>query len=178
MFATALLLLSACNFFELRDSEEPVKPTKWNEPCILHEQVIQNISYAYEDFQNWDKYESIFTEDFRFYFSPADINDYGISTIWGKDAERNSLYNLHNWASTMLIELDYIPQNDDIGVNDARIYRSYILRVYRNGNEIQYRGNFEIRLQKLNGIWKIKSWYDYRSGQQPTWGKLKYDISI
>jgi hypothetical protein len=178
MSSILLMLLCSCNFFELRDSEEPVKPSKWNEPCITWEQSLENVYYAYTEFQNWDRYETQFTDDFRFYFSAQDVNDYNIGTFWNRDQERNVLYDLHNWAESMVPEFFEVEQGDDIGENEVKIYRSYILNVYRNATESQYRGNLEIHFRKENGIWKIRYWYDYRNSQNPTWGKLKYDIAM
>ncbi|MDZ4122486.1 MAG: hypothetical protein U1C33_08690 [Candidatus Cloacimonadaceae bacterium] len=178
LYLALLVTLCACNMFELRDSEEPQKPAKWNEPCVTWDQCYDNLVYAYENFQNWDKYESQFTDVFRFHFAAQDINDYNINQIWGKANERDALYNLHNLADNMVLTLEPVSQSDEIGEYEVKIYRSYVLQVIRNAVETQYRGNLELHFRKQNGIWKIQTWYDYRNSQNPTWGKLKYDMLI
>lgn len=178
LYLILLLLLCSCEIFELRDSEEPVKPASWIEPCIDWEDTISNISNAYADLRNSNRYEDLFTEDFRFYFAAQDINDYNINVLWNRTDEKNALYDLHNWSSSMSLESGTLSQNDVIGENEVKIYRSYVLHAFRNSVELQYHGNMEMHLRRENGIWKIKAWYDVRNSQNPTWGKLKYDISI
>lgn len=170
-----VLSFTACDLFRLRESETPENPALWNEPCIEWQQCFENLDNAYANFQNWDRYEGQFTEDFRFYFAPQDINDYSISTVWDRSRERDVLYNLHNWYTKLELEFYNSSTADDIGANLARIYRAYRLTAIRKGSTESYYGNLELQLVKQNGIWKIKAWYDYRSGAENTWGKLKYD---
>ncbi len=172
-----LVSLVACNMFRLRDAEDPAKPPDWNEPCITWEQNFQNLQYATGSFQNWNRYEGQFTDDFRFYFSPEDIHEYGTGTEWNRTTERDALYSMHSWADTMNVAFAQTGTQDFIGENDVKIYRSYTLNVVRNSVPSAYRGNLEIHFRKQNGIWRIRRWYDYRVNPYPTWGKLKYDVS-
>lgn len=176
----ALLALVACELFEVRESEAPTKPPEWNNFVTTWSACLQNLSFCYDDARNVVKYSSLFTQSYRFNFAAQDINDYGISGIWDRAQEQDMLISLHDQCDSLSLDLKEIHnQNDEINASDATIYRSYILRVYKN-NSVQpevYEGNLELRLKKDLGNWFINHWNDYRSGSQPTWGKLKYDNS-
>lgn len=177
-----LLILCGCDIFTVRESEEPDKPPLWNNFYTTWQLAVQNLEYSYEDNRNIVKYAELFRPDFRFYFSPQDINDYNISMNWTKDNEKDMLYNLHNWADSVRIDMQLIPeQNDDLSGNPVKLYRRYTVTAKRNQEARIYNGKMEIQLKQENGFWRILNWYDYRASAttlQPTWGKLKYDFSV
>jgi hypothetical protein len=177
-----MLLLTGCNFFTLREAEEPDKPPLWNSFYTTWQSALQNLEYSYEDARNVVKYNELFLANYRYSFSQQDINDYNITGTWTRDNERDMLYNLHNWADSVKLELSIIPDQDDvIQANLVKLYRSYTLTITK-GDEIRnYAGRLEIQMRTENGFWRIYSWYDYRitgTPGLPTWGKLKYDFSV
>ncbi len=176
----ALIALCGCEIFEVRESEAPTKPPTWNNFVTTWSACMENLEYCYQDFRNVVKYGSLFTDDYRFSFAAQDINDYGIHGNWGKTKEEDMLFSLVDQCDSL--QLDTKPilhQNDEINASDATIYRSYILRVLKKNQQVPeiYEGNFEIHFKKELGNWYIESWNDYRSSNNPTWGKLKYDHS-
>lgn len=177
-----LILLCGCDIFTLREAETPNKPPLWNSFYTTWQLALQNLEYGYEDERNLVKYSDLFLPGFRFYFSPQDINDYGININWTRELERDMLYNLHNLADSVNIELETIPdQNDDIQSTPIRLYRSYTVTVRKDSVFATYKGKMEIQMQQESGFWRIINWYDYRSDSPTmhnTWGKMKHEYSV
>lgn len=177
-----LLILCGCDIFSLRDAEQPDKPPLWNSFYTTWQLTLQNLEYGYEDKRNVVKYSDIFMPAFRFYFSQQDINDYNITGSWLRDDERDMLFSLNNWADSVRIELQTIPdQPDDIQSNPIRIYRTYSVTAKRSTETRTYSGRMEIQMVQDNGFWRIINWYDYRSASSPSspsWGKLKHDFAV
>lgn len=177
-----LVILCGCDIFSLREAEKPDKPPLWNSFYTTWQLALQNLEYGYEDKRNVVKYSELFMPDFRFYFSQQDINDYNISNAWSRDNERDMLYSLNNWADSIRIELQAIPeQQDDIQSTPIRIYRQYYVVAKHNLETRTYKGKMELQMVQDNGFWRIIKWYDYRTESTPilpSWGKLKYDFSV
>ncbi|MDP2172357.1 MAG: hypothetical protein Q8M98_07920 [Candidatus Cloacimonadaceae bacterium] len=177
---SVLILLSACDLFRLRDSEPPTKPPPWNSLTTTWEKCLENIQFCYLDSRNVVKYSGLFTDAYRFYFSAQDINDFNINLNWNRANEQDMLINLHSRCDSIGLELETLPgQNDEIGANVAKVYRKYILKLYRadSADPQVFSGNFELHIAREFGNWYIARWYDYRSYATPTWGKVKYDFS-
>ncbi len=171
-----LLLMCGCDLFKVRDAQDPAKPPDWNDFCTSWELSLQNLQYSYTDSRNVVKYAGLFTEDFSFHFAAQDINDYNITGDWTRNTERDMLFNLQNTVTEMNLEFQVISgSQDQVQATEAKIYRSYILRVQTSTNETVYMGDVELQFRQENGIWRIYKWYDYRNSLTPTWGKLKYD---
>jgi len=166
----------------LRDAEEPDKPAEWNYFYTTFDKTLQNLEYIYEDKRNIVKYSELFVPEYSFYFSQQDINDYNINLSWNREKERDMLYNLHNHADKVVITLERIAgQNDDTLSVPVKIYRQYKVEVWNDNIPAEYVGKMELQMKQVNGFWRIFKWYDYRSATsplQPTWGKLKYDLSV
>ncbi|MBM4403346.1 MAG: nuclear transport factor 2 family protein [Candidatus Cloacimonetes bacterium] len=176
-----LVLLAGCDLFKLRDADPPADPAPWSYDYTFAGSAVSNLRFCYIDARNYVKYAGLFTSDYRFHFAVQDINDYNISQIWDRGNERDMLNNLHNWMGTGTIELtlhSIINQPDEINATDAVFYRTYVLKTERSTVEQEYQGKLELHLRLQDGAWKIKHWYDFRSGVYPTWGKLKYDFAI
>ncbi|MFB3844507.1 MAG: hypothetical protein ACE14O_02000 [Candidatus Cloacimonadaceae bacterium] len=180
-----LMILGGCDIFSLRESEKPSSPAAWNYFYTDWRLTVQNLQYAYEDERNVARYSELFMPDFRFYFSAQDINDYNINTVWGRDNERDMLYNLSSSEDTdsVIVSLNPIPnQVDDTLSVPVKLYREYNLKLVKKGNApAYYSGKMELQLVQDHGFWRIQKWYDYRSEVYPTrhtWGKLKYDYSV
>lgn len=176
----ATLTLMGCELFKVREAEPPTKPPLWNNFVTTWSACLQNLEYCYSDARNVVKYSSLFTPGFRFNFAAQDLNDYGITGTWGRTQEQDMLFSLHDRCDSLALDLSPIPgQSDQINASDATIYRSYILRAYKKNQPTAevYEGNLELKFKKDTGNWYIYLWNDYRSGSQPTWGKLKYDHS-
>ncbi len=181
-----LTLLSGCDIFTLRESEEPDKPPLWNSFFTTTELAVENLEYSYEDERNAAKYSDLFMPNFRFHFATQDINDYNINLTWTREVERDMLYNLHNLIEEVAIDsLNPIPgQADDLNATPARLYRQYQISLTHSGQTTVYAGKMELQMVQDNGFWRILNWYDYRSDPlpqqtlKPTWGKLKYDHAV
>lgn len=182
-FAMLLILLVAlggCDLFSLRESEPPTKPAPWNNYSTSWELCLQNLEYCYADGRNAVKYGTIFTSDYRFWFSAQDVNDYSIAASWNGTQEQDMLLNLHSQSDSVTVEFSPLSGHpDDIAATEVKIYRQYELRRYpANGSETEnYSGELELHFRKTSGYWYISKWYDYRAYDQPTWGKMKYDFS-
>ncbi len=173
-----LALLGGCDLFRVRDSDPPTPPAPWNSYATAWDLCLENLEYCYEESRNAIKYAGLFTEDFAFHFAAQDINDYGLAPTLNRAQEQDLLLNLHNQSGDISVSLYPLPgQPDDIGPNDARIYRGYEVRRFDsdNANPVSYGGNLELYFQKSGGYWYIGRWYDYRATANPSWGKLKYD---
>lgn len=176
----ALFALSACELFELRDSHPPTEDAAWNDPAATIPLALQNLEYAYEDSRNTVNYNRIFTEDFRFYFAAQDITDYSTDSEWNRNQEQDMLLNLHSRYNSVKIELEALSTADEIGSQEAKIYRSYSIQARELHSDALVEigvGNLELHYRSLYGRWYIYRWYDYRSGAANTWGWLKHENS-
>ena len=175
-----LITLTSCEIFDLRDSQPPTVEAEWNDFATNLELALQNLEYAYEDSRNTINYSRIFTPDFRFYFAPQDITDFSTDAQWTSVQEQDMLLNLHTRYSKIEVSLGLLPTADEISANEARIYRSYTLTakpVNTEDADIVVQGNLELSYRKQYGYWYIYRWYDYRSADGHTWGRLKYENS-
>jgi hypothetical protein len=172
-----LASLSACDIFQLRESEEPLKDPLWNDFSTEASDVLKNIEYAYEDSRNAVRYASLFMGDYRFYFAAQDIIDYGIDSEWNQIDERDMLLNLHQSYSDVSVTLTELETADVLGSSEAKLFRSYELtgKSQPGVSSVIAKGNLEMHLRKTNFVWSIYKWYDYRSGADPTWGLLKHE---
>ncbi len=177
-----LVFLCGCNIFSLREAQPPDKPPLWNNFYTTWQLSLQNLEYGYEDNRNVVKYSDLFMPNFRFYFSQQDINDYNLTNTWNRDDERDMIYSLNNWADSIRVELQTIPdQPDDIQSTPIRLYRTYTIIAKRNLETRTFAGKMELQMVQDNGFWRIINWYDYRITSNPilpSWGKLKYDFSV
>jgi hypothetical protein len=176
----ALCALSACELFELRDSKPPTEGALWNDPASEVELALENLEYTYEDSRNAVNYGRLFQEDYRFYFAAQDITDYSTDSEWNRNQEQDMLLNLHSRYNSIKIELDSLQTLDEIGANDAKVYRSYTIKASPNDSSATLdlaMGNLELHYRRLYGRWYIYRWYDYRSGTQATWGLMKHENS-
>ncbi len=176
-----LNLMAGCDLFKLRDTDPPADPAPWNYDYTAAGSVVANLRYCYIDVRNYVKYIGLFSHDYRFHFAAQDVNDYNINQLWDRSDERDMLNNLHNWLGGGKIDLTWQPianQSDEINPADAVIYRSYVLTTRRNNVQQEYQGRMELHLRFQDGVWKIRNWYDFRSGTLPSWGKLKYDFAL
>jgi len=174
----ALIALSACELFELRDSEPPTQGAPWNAPANEVELALQNLEYSYEDSRNVVNFRRLFMEDYRFYFAAQDITDYSTDSEWNRNQEQDMLLNLHSHYGSITVDLQPLSTADEIGANEAKIYRSYIVKAIANGSASVTDladGNMELHCRKLYGHWYIYKWYDYRSGSTNTWGLMKHE---
>ena len=173
----AVLLLGGCEIFGLRDADLPSAPAPWNDFTATWEQCVQNLGYCYTDERNLVKYTGLFRTDYRFTFSPQDIQEHNITQVWDRSVEQDMLINLHNQSQKITLELAAMPNNpDDVSATEAKIYRTYTISVKSASGLEYYSGNMELQLRKDYGYWYIYRWYDYRSGTNLGWGRLKYDF--
>ena len=175
-----LITLFSCEIFDLRDSQLPTVEAEWNDFATNLELALQNLEYAYEDSRNAINYSRIFSPDFRFYFAPQDITDFSTDALWISTQEQDMLLNLHTRYSKIEVSLAPLSTADEISASEATIYRSYELiakAVDTQEEDILVHGNLELHYRKQYGYWYIYRWYDYRSSEGQTWGKLKYENS-
>lgn len=146
---------------------------------------MENLEYSYNYSENSLKYIDIFTLDFSFQFAPQDITEHGTPAELNVNQEREMLFNLHktftayNTPITIdtLVALD--DQNDSPDSSPSIIYRRYHITVGGSNPQV-YQGKAEFELIRMSesGLWRIKSWKDFRSTSNQTWGKLKNEYTI
>ena len=175
-----LTTLFSCEIFDLRDSQLPTAEAEWNDFATNLGLALQNLEYAYEDARNTINYSRIFFPDFRFYFAPQDITDFSTDAYWSISEEQDMLLNLHTRYRKIDVNLEPLATADEISANEAKIYRSYQLTakaVNTEEQDIVVQGNLELHYRKQHGYWYIYRWYDYRSADGHTWGRLKHENS-
>ncbi len=174
----ALLILTGCDIFDLRDPQPPSAPAPWNDFATDWMLCVQNLTYCYSDSRNVVKYIGLFTSDYRFSFAVQDALENNITQVWSRSEEQDMLINLHNQAVKITLSLANVPGSpDDILANEARIYRQYQISLKTSTHTTLYTGNMELQLKRVAGYWYIYRWLDYRVGNSPTWGVLKYGYS-
>jgi len=181
-----MLSIISCGIFEPRESEEPEKPVPWESYPIKKEQVLQNLVYSYNYTENRSNYAKIFTDDFTFYFASQDISEHSTPAEFNLAEESNMLMTLHkilgDYNKKIVIDtLSTIDGQDDlINTSSATLYRQYYIKIVKigdvNENELRsYQGKAEFNLiqDQETSLWKMKSWKDYRTTTNKTWGLLK-----
>jgi len=175
----ALLVLSSCNLFTVRDSNPPGVAASWNDFATTWELALQNLENCYEDSRNAVHYTGIFRGDYRFHFAPQDVSDYAITPTWTRVEEQDMIQLLHTRYEKIQVELSPVEQLDIISGNDVILYRAYTLsgnlRNQNTGRINLANGNLELHYKKEYGYWYIDKWYDYRAASGGTWGKLKHE---
>lgn len=173
------LLLTGCDLFSVRDSEPPAAQIPWIDFTTEVDSVLLNLEYSYEYPQNAVNYARLFSSDYVFHFAPQDVSDFSIEQTWTRVQEQDMIQVLHNRYKNMQVTLEKVDDQDQIESAQAKIYRQYnITGISRNeGKEVLTlaEGNMELHLKNEYGYWYITKWYDYRSSNVPTWGKLKYE---
>ncbi|MCD4652119.1 MAG: hypothetical protein K8S56_10110 [Candidatus Cloacimonetes bacterium] len=179
-----ILIICACNPFSSRDSEDLGEAVQWNAYPINPYETLDNLEFAFEYTQNANRFNTILSENFTFYFDSQDVNEYGIPVIsWNRATENDMLIFLQNHLAenaeieVTLNSIDNEP--DDLQSHFAEIYRTYEVAVsYNSGGYNTYQGKFYLYLEEISGFWKISLWFDYRTeSDDPTWGMLKYDFA-
>jgi len=173
------LLLSGCDLFQVRESEPPAAQIPWIDFATECDSALVNLEYCYEYTQNAVHYSGIFSSDYVFHFAPQDVSDYSIEQTWTRVQEQDMIQVLHNRYKDMQVTLEKTDAQDQIESTQAKVYRQYLITgISRNQGKERLSlatGNMELHLIKENGYWFISKWYDYRSSNVPTWGKLKYE---
>lgn len=169
-----LLGLSSCDLFRLRESMPPSAEARWHDFATTVDMTLENLSFAYMDSRNMINYSTIFTQDFSFYFAPQDVTDFSTPASWTTSDEQDMLLILHSRISDIKLEFMLTDSSDEIGASSARLYRSYELT---SPQGILAKGNMELHMRKLYGYWYLDKWYDYRLGNERSWGLLKHENS-
>ncbi|HHV37589.1 MAG TPA: hypothetical protein GXX77_07135 [Candidatus Cloacimonetes bacterium] len=169
-----LLGLSSCDLFRLRESMPPSAEARWHDFATTVDMTLENLSFAYMDSRNMINYSTIFTTDFRFYFAPQDETDFSTPASWAAADEQDMLLILHSRVNDIEPVFELTDSADEISASRARLYRSYELT---SPQGILAKGNMELHLKKLYGYWYLDKWYDYRLGNERSWGLLKHENS-
>jgi hypothetical protein len=177
------LVLIACNPFKPRAAEKPDSESDWSAFPVTTVEVEQNLLLAYQVRQNLSRYDELFASDYLFLPDPQDQNAYDLPTSWGRTMEQQSLTGL--WSripSSVGMTLNMIldpDRDDEVLAASARLYRTYSLSLPTGTGFTaqEYAGRCCLYLEVHDGLWSIVKWYDYRTGDAPTWGKLKYDAA-
>jgi len=175
----AVMLLTGCDLFRVRDAETPGTAAPWNDFATTWQLALQNLEYCYEDSRNAVRYTGIFLSDYRFHFAPQDVSDYSLPSTWSRSEEQDMIQLLHTHYKNLSVELQSVDQADVISSSEAVLYRQYTLSgVLREGDgsrQTLASGNLELHYKLEYGYWYIDKWYDYRGSTGSTWGKLKYE---
>lgn len=180
IFLAMLVVLTGygCRLFEPRKPEEPdVSRAEWNLFPITPEQTLNNLEYAYNYQANADRYGSILTDDFRFFFDAQDVQDYNLPEYWGKvdEVAARKLINID-----INIELTEIEGEDDvIQAQRATYNRDYQIRKKAGQQGTLFTGSLILDLRREDdGFWKIYRWEDYRNEDElDTWGRFKNEFA-
>ena len=178
MLFLALIALSACNIFGLRDSEPPTEEAQWNNFANTWELALDNLYYAYEDSRNTINYGRIFLSDYIFYFAQQDITDYSTDSQWTSTQEQDMLLNLHARYKDIKLSLEPMSTPDEITSTEAKLSRVYELKAKLMDSSVENtiaQGRMELHYRRQNGYWYIYRWRDYRSSGERTWGLLKHE---
>lgn len=169
----SVLLVSGCELFETRKPEEPTGNVEWNYFPITSEQAWDNLTFVFKYDENIDKYGTILTDDFRFYFDAQDVHDYSLPPSWNKHSEVTM-----RGLITISVSIDYQPivdKEDLIQADKATYNRDYEIRK-GSTDDILFAGSMSVYLRRdVDGFWRIYRWEDYRKGQYVSWGRLKYE---
>lgn len=171
---TLLILLLSCNLFDTRDAEEPEGKVNWNLFPITPFQTLENLDYAYNFNENIDRYGSILSDEFEFHFDSQDIQDYNLPPYWGKlmETEMRSLLD-----KDISLDMQQNEESEDIIQSESAVlYRDYQLILTRLSGTSFFAGSMTLYLQRENdGFWRIYRWEDFRTDNDVTWGRLKYE---
>jgi hypothetical protein len=170
------LITGGCDLFSPRKADVPKGKVTWNHFPINPNQTLDNFITVYNYSENIERYHSILTDGFRFYFDSQDAQDYHIPDFWGKDSEVGTRGLINQ---NMELSLDIMPEKEDITQADSAIfYRNYRLMLSSNQGDNLFSGSLSLFLKRGNdGFWRIERWDDFRSGNQVTWGRLKYEYT-
>jgi len=171
-----LVFVLSCNIFHPRDSEEPSKPPEWNIITNTADRCLENLLFVYNYKQNAINYHRILSDQFTFNFDLQDVQDFGVPVVWGKQQEIEMLINLHQYSNKyqdIFLYLEQVPnQTDNYGATSVTFFRNYILRIDSLNKTLK--GRFQLLVEKdTDGLWRIKTWHDYRINDIWTWGRLK-----
>jgi len=174
ILAVTLLFLTSCKMFEPREAEEPKGVVVWNHFPITPYQTFENLEVIYNYSDNIDRYQSILTDDFSFYFDTQDVQDYHLPTLWDKDneVEMRGMIN-----SEMELTMSCIVEKRDVIHSDtAVLYRNYRLSFNSGRSNTHFEGDMALYMvREGDGFWRIERWDDFRSNEHITWGRLKYE---
>lgn len=170
----ALFGLSSCDLFELRESMPPNAEAQWHDFATTPDKTLGNLAFAYTDSRNMINYSTIFAPDFSFHFAPQDVTDFSTPAHWTTAEEQDMLLILHSRIRDIEVSFTQTDAHDEIGASSAKLYRSYLLS---NPQGILAKGNMELHLKKLYGYWYLDKWYDFRLGNERSWGLLKHENS-
>ena len=167
-----IISINSCYLFQPRKAEEPVGKVEWNHFTILPYLTLENLIYSYNYSENSDRYGTILSSDFLFYFDQQDVHDYGFPVSWGKDSE---IYMRSLVTNKTKLELTIINDQEDVVLSEeALIYRNYSLTLLSSSDI--FAGRFALQLKREDdGFWRIKKWEDFRNEDKETWGRFKYE---
>lgn len=170
-----ILLFPACGIFETRDAEEPEGSIHWTHFPITPLQTLDNLVYAYKYNENINRYGTILSDDFEFYFDTQDIQDFNLPVLWNKEME-TEMRSLINYQ--MGLELHQIEEKDDLIQSDSAVlYRDYDLTLTRSSGTSHFIGSLTLYLvRNTDGFWRVTRWEDFRTDHDVSWGRLKYEF--
>ncbi len=171
----SVLLCFGCNLFDTRNPDEPKGQADWNYFPITSEQTLENLMNVFIYNANVDKYGSILSENFQFYFDARDVQDYSLPSYWDKETEI-SMRNL--MSIEVEIEMQEIDEQDDI-IQADRVTFNRHYEITAGSEDIQkFAGSMTLNLiREEDGFWRIDKWKDYRIDDEDSWGRLKYEYA-
>ena len=130
-----------------------------------------------------DTYEGLLDEDFTFYFDPWDVQDHGLPESWDYEAEITAYTNLFDavGAENVDVQLDFSSVTEpEEGTETYKVEEiPYEVRVHVEEEDVIYiaRGNLDMQLEKIGGVWVITDWWDRVTylllASETTWGAIK-----
>jgi len=191
LFITLTLILSACDMFSTRNPEEPDTGKSSFVPPTSPSIVISNFVSAVAE-KNVENYllclaDTAQSDKFYFNFKPTADAFALYSSIfvnWSRHSERNYFNKLiTNMPDEVYPKISLTNTRFEVLLPDSAVFvADYDLKVEHLINSVNK--HFNGRLQftvypRDNGLWSIKSWYDYDVIQDTvqSWSFLKAQLA-
>ena len=191
LFIALTLILSACDMFSTRNPEEPDTGKSSFVPPTSPSIVISNFVSAVAE-KNVENYllclaDTAQSDKFYFYFKPTADAFALYSSIfvnWSRHSERNYFNKLiTNMPDEVYPKISLTNTRFEVLLPDSAVFvADYDLKVEHLINSVKK--HFNGRLQftvypRDNGLWSIKSWYDYDVIQDTvqSWSFLKAQLA-
>jgi hypothetical protein len=174
------ILILSCSLFDPRDPEDPSGTgVVWQTPTSP-DIVMENMASALNG--QSVLYLDCLDDDFVFYADTNDIDDHPELEFsdWTKIVENQTVGSIYSAVPDTSLQASFTPvvSNPDPPApeDSVIIYREYTILIPEAQHEVAF-GIAEIHMvESEDGIWSIRSWYDYRfnsSTSEKTWAVAK-----
>ncbi|HOJ37080.1 MAG TPA: hypothetical protein PLI27_10875 [Ignavibacteriales bacterium] len=179
IFVILILVLSGCDIFSVRPSEEPDDKSKSTYKAFTPEELLANFSDAINK-KNYDIYINCFDKNLGFYYYPLSqsIISFPVLSNWNYDKEINYFRNMYNGKSDVSVteskvelQSKFVSRNIDSSIVNCD-YELYLIK--NNKDTIHASGSFSltVRLNSYNN-WIIQSWKEINRSTTYSWSDIR-----